>query len=105
MPGIGKVLNSIEKLSLVDLARGKAVWNLIQPICGFTGRAIPLVAALNSEEIAILGGCIGPTDKLGDLWVFNVNTEKFTEDILKFSQFNEKTMIKFYTPMNHSFSF
>ena len=84
VPSTGTVLNSIEKLNLEDLGKGKATWKLIEPICGFPGRAIPVCAAINSEEIAILGGSAGPTEMIGDLWIFNVNTEKFTEDILKF---------------------
>ena len=59
--GYGKTLNSIETLNLADLVKGKAVWKLIEPPeANFPGRASPIVASLNSEEIVILGGYVGP---------------------------------------------
>ena len=75
-------INSIEKLNLTDLAIGKAVWKLIKPSqCEFSERMSSVVAAINSEEIAILGGVDDDEVFKNDIFIFNTRSEKFSKSI------------------------
>ena len=78
----GNCLNSVEKLNLADLARGKAVWKLIKPSQSvFSERSSSVVAPINSEEIVILGGGLGAEAFKNDIFFFNIGYEKFTKSI------------------------
>ena len=53
-----KDLNSIEKLSLADVAKGVAAWRLIKiDEVSFSPRSSMAVVALNCRQVAIFGGC------------------------------------------------
>lgn len=80
-------LNSIEVL--VDAASNRDLiesWKLIYvPEAILTPRWLPAVAPLNESEIAIIGGCSIEDDEvdcLGDVIVFNVETEE-AEKVVK----------------------
>ena len=51
-------LNSIEKLSLADVAKGVAAWRLIEiDEVSFSPRSSMAVVALNCRLVVIFGGC------------------------------------------------
>lgn len=104
----GKTLNSIETLSIPDLAKGKAAWKLIEtPEAEFPGRGSPVVAALNSEEIVILGGWTGRERiNLSDICRYNFKTGKFFRECGRYS-WDElgKPESRFFSPMNHHASY
>jgi hypothetical protein len=74
------MLNSIEKLSLTDLARGDTEWQLFEiSIDYFYPLFFSVVVPINSEEIAILGGHINARDASNEIFIFNTKTDKLTQ--------------------------
>ena len=70
-------INSIEAISETLLvSKVKACWQLIEtPLNILAPRSICLVAPINDNEIAILGGCINDFYS-GDIVVFNTTTNQ-----------------------------
>ena len=93
---VNGLLNSFEKLSLADLANGKAVWQLIEPSQNeLLARNFSAVAPIDSEEITILGGHESFTD---EIFFINTRTGIFTQAI-------NKNPLKFISPLNRRVCF
>ena len=91
------IFNTIEKLSLANLASGEAQWQLIEPsLKEFPALTNPCLTALNREEIAILGGKNTPEDFSNGIYIFNTKTEKFTpianENPMRFATLGNTTV-------------
>ena len=74
----GRAINTIEKISQVDLKPDSAIpWQLINvPPNVFPARQNPAVAPLNDTEIVILGGYLGDNRYLSDVVVFDTTTSQ-----------------------------
>ena len=69
-----KYTNSIERLDVSTIGSKRHQWTQLETrIFCIEPRADPAVAAINENEIVILGGDIAPNKWIGDFIIINVN--------------------------------
>ena len=68
-------LNSVERIDLTDGTR----WELIEPLMNdLMPRIYTLVCPVNESQIILMGG-LNINVALADMWMFDLQTERFTE--------------------------
>ena len=76
------MLNSVEKLSVRDLAKKASFWQLLL-IQAMSPRAMTISMAINDSEIVIMGGSQyhNQSHMRGDIYLYNIKKETCTKVI------------------------